>query len=75
MDPTSERAARARTIFRAGNEALVRAAGSRGDAIPFICECADETCLRRVPLTRAEYAEARTGGDAVVVPGHEGGER
>jgi len=73
MDPTSERAARAQTIFRAGNEALARAAGSRDDAIPFICECADELCLARVPLARDEYEEVRAHSRRFVVTlGHEG---
>ena len=73
MDRTSERAARAQTIFRAGNEALERAAGPREGAIPFICECGDETCLARVPLARAEYEEVRAHGRRfVVAPGHEG---
>ena|SRR5688500_11064252 len=73
MDRTSERAARAQTIFRAGNEALERAAGRREGAIPFICECTDETCFARVPLARAEYEEVRAHGRHFVVAlGHEG---
>lgn len=73
MDPTSERAARARTIFRAGNEALERAAASRDGAIPFICECSDEACFARVPLARAEYEEVRAHARRFLVAlGHEG---
>ena len=72
MDPLSERAARAQTIFRAGNEALERAARSRDGAIPFMCECADERCLAELSLAHAEYEAVRAHARRfVVVSGHE----
>lgn len=75
MDPT-ERDVRAQTVFRAGNEALRRAAGSRDGAVPFLCECADEGCFTRIPLTEAEYEEVRAHPRRfVVAPGHERDER
>lgn len=73
MDSSAERRARAQVIFRAGNEALRRAAGSRDDALPFLCECSDETCFTRVPLVREEYEEVRAHPRRFVVAlGHEG---
>jgi hypothetical protein len=72
MDASSERAARAQTIFRAGNEALARAAGSRDGAVPFMCECADERCLAELTLPHVEYEAVRAHARRfVVVNGHE----
>jgi len=75
MAPT-ERDARAQTIFRAGNEALRRAADSRDGAVPFLCECGDERCFTRISLTSAEYEEVRAHPRRfLVAPGHEADER
>ena len=75
MDPT-ERDARTQTIFRAGNEALRRAADSHDGAVPFLCECRDEGCFTRIPLTTAEYEEVRAHPRRFLVArGHEGDER
>ena len=75
MDPT-ERDARAQTIFRAGNEALRRAAGPPDGAVPFLCECGDEQCFARISLTAAEYEGVRAHPRRLVVaPGHEGDDR
>ena len=72
----TERDARTQTIFRAGNEALRRVAGSRNGAVPFLCECRDERCFTRIPLTSAEYEEVRAHPRRFVVArGHEGDER
>lgn len=72
MDPSPERAARAQTIFRAGNEALERAAGSRVGTIPFICECGDEMCMAEVPLGRDAYEQVRAHARRFfVAAGHE----
>jgi len=60
------------TIFRAGNEALLRNADPTLDAIPFLCECADTHCLETVRLARAEYERVRENPRRfVVLPGHE----
>ena len=73
MDSSEERSARAQTIFRAGNEALGRAAASRDGAVPYICECGDEGCFTRVPLAREEYEEVRAHPRRFLVAlGHEG---
>lgn len=71
MTSPAEDAARTETIFRAGNEALSRAAGER-DRIAFICECGDQTCLTRVALTPETYEAVRSNARRfLVAPGHE----
>jgi hypothetical protein len=61
-------------LFRTGNERIgetARGSGADGRAIPFLCECAAETCLARVELTFAEYKEVRSGSNQfVILPGH-----
>ena len=72
----TERDVRTQTIFRAGNEALRRAADTRDGAVPYLCESRDEGCFTRIPLTAAEYEEVRAHPRRFVVArGHEGGER
>jgi len=40
--------------------------------IPFLCECSDKRCFARVPLTIAEYDEARAAPERfVTISGHE----
>jgi hypothetical protein len=72
------REARAREnqrLFRTGNERIgdvAKGAGSNGTPIPFLCECASETCLGRVELTFSEYGRIRAGENQfVILPGHE----
>lgn len=59
--------------FRAANERLVDAvdgAGTRA-VVPFICECADDTCLGRVDLDLDTYREIRAGAHRFFrLPGH-----
>ena len=44
---------------------------SPGQTIPFLCECADDTCLARVDLKLEEYESLhRDAGVFVIVPGH-----
>jgi hypothetical protein len=72
----SKRQARTQVVFRAGNEALGKAAGPGDGLVPYICECADELCFARVPLARDEYEAVRAHpARFVVARGHEGGER
>lgn len=58
-----------------GNDAIARAAeraGVEDGLVDFVCECTDDTCLARVPLTLWRYREIRARPDlAVVVPDHE----
>ena len=73
MDPDQERDARAQTVFRAGNEALRRAAGSPDGPVPFLCECGDEKCFERVSLAPEDYEQVRAHPRRfVVASGHEG---
>jgi|SRR5581483_9552842 len=77
MPPSLEaRLARNEVMFRAINE-RIRELAARFDHIgeeelAFVCECADETCVERVSLTRAQYDDVRAiPARFVVVPGHE----
>ncbi len=61
-------------LFRAGNERIgevARNSGADERAIPFLCECAAESCLGRIELTFSEYEGVRsTGNRFVILPGH-----
>jgi hypothetical protein len=61
-------------LFRTGNERIgevARGSGADGGAIPFLCECAAETCLGRIELTFGEYQNVRSKADQfVILPGH-----
>ena len=48
--------------FRLANEQLEAVVGGRvgaGERVPFLCECADETCMGRIDLTLEGYHEVR----------------
>ena len=78
MNPAEERLAQNEALFRDVNE-RVQALRERSGAFhdddsleEFLCECGDEVCLEKIPLTRAEYGEARAGREQfLIVPGHE----
>jgi hypothetical protein len=57
-----------------GNDAIALAAERAGSAerlVDFICECADDECLDRIPLTLWQYREIRNGrANGVVATGH-----
>ena len=61
---TEECIARNDSIFRDANEQINAKAKQydmdEGQAVPFICECADEHCTTIVPLSRSEYEGVRT---------------
>jgi hypothetical protein len=61
-------------LFRSGNELIVEAIDDRvpDDAkIPFLCECADESCDGRVVLEREQWAAvAGKRNHFVMVSGH-----
>jgi len=61
---TEERIARNDSIFRDANEQINAKAKEHAtdeeQAVPFICECADEHCTTIVPLSLAEYEDVRT---------------
>jgi hypothetical protein len=50
-------------VFRAANERLRGAVEARmpmADVVPFLCECADDTCMGRVDLTLDDYSSLRS---------------
>jgi hypothetical protein len=60
--------------FRRANERLherIRAVLRDERPVPFLCECADDTCMDPVHLTLDEYRRIR-GRDAnyLIIPGH-----
>ena len=75
MSSVDERLARNEVLFRAINERireLARRFDARAEPVIFICECADETCVEKLPLTLEQYEEMRAlPARFVVVPGHE----
>jgi hypothetical protein len=61
--------------FRDANERLHELAERRGvtdeQLVPFLCECADDTCLGSVRITLDRYAEVHLDRDMfVILPGH-----
>ncbi|MDX6509369.1 MAG: hypothetical protein QOG81_1121 [Gaiellaceae bacterium] len=63
-DRSAERVARNDATFREANEHIAERADAYGvdGLIPFICECAEETCTEIVRLTPDEYAHVRSDG-------------
>ncbi|HYY33958.1 MAG TPA: hypothetical protein VE693_10335 [Gaiellaceae bacterium] len=61
--------------FRRANDRLnerVRTMVRERQRIPFLCECADETCTEPVSLTAEEYAAVRASDTRfLIVPGHQ----
>ena len=54
-----ERLTENQITFRNANELLLKTAVvSDGRAVPFLCECADDTCFGRIELTIDEYRVA-----------------
>ncbi len=80
MTTGEERKALNEGTFRDANERLERGArelvgADDGSVVPFLCECARESCRQVVLLTLAEYESVRAlqkGGIAAL--GHEDGE-
>ena len=73
---TEERIARNDSIFRDANEQINASAKEHGtdekQAVPFICECADEHCTTIVRLSLGEYEDVRTNSRQFVTAfGHE----
>jgi hypothetical protein len=71
LDVRRERAAKNQSLFREVNERIGELSGSA--TLPtFVCECTDETCDQRVPLTREEYERVRSDSNSFfVVRGHQ----
>src|SRR3954454_2290086 len=71
---TAERVARNDSRFREANEQIEQRAQALGfrDTVPFICECADESCTAVLQLGLAEYESVRSSPvQFVVALGHE----
>lgn len=72
---TEERIAHNEVVFREANERIEQVADDHAleaRPVPFVCECADTTCVTLVRVTLADYRRVR--GNArrfVVAPGHE----
>ena len=71
---SAERVGRNDATFREANERVqgVASMGAQIEHIPFICECADETCTAIVRLSLHEYEDVRAQPtDFLNAPGHE----
>jgi len=64
MQSREERIARNDSTFRDANEKIAGAAEKYElvEEVPFICECAEESCTEIVRLTMDEYAHVRADG-------------
>jgi hypothetical protein len=76
MPSLEARLARNEVMFRTINERIRELAGrfhqAPADALAFVCECADETCVERIHLTMEQYDDVRAiPARFVVVRGHE----
>ena len=77
MQSREERIALNDSTFRAANEQIADYASDHEfvEQVPFICECATESCLVVVDLSLAEYEEVRSSPTRFfVAPGHQGSE-
>jgi hypothetical protein len=76
-DGTSNSQAREnQEAFTRANE-QIRETAERYDfdtSVPFLCECAERTCMQSVRLSLTTYRKARVAlGAFIVLPGHENG--
>jgi hypothetical protein len=75
MDAREERLAKNEIVFREINERIEEAAETLDfddHVFEFICECSNADCNLRLPLTIAQYEEARRDpAQFVVATGHE----
>jgi hypothetical protein len=74
MGVRERRLAENQRLFRTANERLderTEAYSGTNPLVPFLCECADDTCLGRVELTHRQYQEIRSHPERyVIVRGH-----
>jgi hypothetical protein len=60
--------------FRQANERLygaISAMTARDAPVPFLCECADDSCVAPTYLTLTEYTGVRSDESSfIIVPGH-----
>jgi hypothetical protein len=77
MQSQEERIARNDSIFRDANEEIAAYANDHEfvEQVPFLCECATESCVTVVNLSLIEYEEVRSAPTRFfVAPGHQGSE-
>ena len=77
MQTQEERIAHNDATFRAANEQIADYASDHEfvDQVPFICECATESCLVVVDLSLSEYEDVRSSPTSFfVAPGHQASE-
>ena len=77
MQSREERIGRNDSTFREANERIAKAASGyeRVEQVPFICECATESCTVIVNLSLSEYEEVRSIPTRFFVsPGHQASE-
>jgi hypothetical protein len=77
MQAREERIALNDSTFRAANEQIANYASDHEfvEQVPFICECATESCFAVVDLSLAEYEEVRSSPTRFfVASGHQGSE-
>jgi hypothetical protein len=70
LNSREERLAENQRAFRIGNERLrgaLETTATSGDAVPFLCECMDDTCIARVDLTLEEYEAIRRHENRFVI--------
>jgi hypothetical protein len=76
-DLGSRQESRNQILFREVNDRVREVAPRQlkaGEAMEFLCECGDETCLETIRLDLEEYEAVRVSPQRfVVVPGHEDG--
>jgi AraC-like DNA-binding protein len=72
MDESERRMAQNEVLFREVNERVDDLAeGVAAGHAEYLCECANQLCTFRVPLTPTEYASVRADGKQfVVLPDH-----
>ena len=74
MPSRDERLAENQYRFNDANDRLrdlVSEQAGSDQKIPFLCECADDTCLGRVELDLKEYEQLHDRADLfVIIPGH-----
>jgi hypothetical protein len=67
MGPNEARLRENQRAFRAGNERLNAVVDAGDRAIPFLCECADETCMARVEITGSAYSDLHSEESVFVI--------
>ena len=74
VDRSAERVGRNDAIFREANERIRDSAEAEAmtEEIPFLCECAEESCTEIVPLSQEQYEDVRRDSTHFLnAPGHE----